>query len=149
MDSKDFLILEELKKNSSLSVRSIAKKTRIPITTVHHRINSLKEKGVIEKFTIKLNDKKMGFELKAFILITSMSFLHSGIKVSQKKICEKISKLNEVESVSIVTGSTDIVVKVKVKEINELNSLLLNKIREIPGIDKTITLTILDEIKND
>ncbi len=148
MDSKDFLILDELKKDSSLSIRRIARKTRIPITTVHHRIKSLKEKGIIEKFTIKINDKKMGFELSAFILINSMSFLPSGLKVSQKKICERISKLNEVKLVSIVTGSTDIVVKATVKGIPELNKLVLDKIREIPGVDKTITLTVLEEIKD-
>ncbi|MBN2127336.1 MAG: Lrp/AsnC family transcriptional regulator [Candidatus Diapherotrites archaeon] len=149
MDSKDFLILEELKKDSSLSVRSIARKTRIPITTVHHRINSLKESGVIEKFTVKLNNKKMGFGLSAFILINSMSFMPSGEKVSQKKICDKISKLNEVEFASIVTGSTDVIVKVKVKEINDLNKLILDKIREIPGVDKTTTMMILEEIKKE
>ncbi|MFH1588724.1 MAG: Lrp/AsnC family transcriptional regulator [Candidatus Diapherotrites archaeon] len=149
IDSKDLEIIECLKQDASRSVRQIANKTKIPITTVHHRIKSLKEKGVIEKTTIKLDPEKMGLELSAYVLITAFSSFTSGEKVSQKKICKELSKFSGIELIDIVTGETDIIIKVRVKNIKELNKLILDKIREIPGVDKTNTFTVLEEIKID
>ena len=49
IDEKDKRIIEVLREDSSLTTRQIAKKTRVPITTVHHRVRKLKEDGFIMK----------------------------------------------------------------------------------------------------
>jgi DNA-binding Lrp family transcriptional regulator len=149
MDLKDLEIIECLKKDASLSVRQISNKTKIPITTVHHRIKALKKNKVIKKTTIELDNEKMGLELSAYILVTAFSSFGSGEKVSQKKICKEISKFSGIELIDIVTGETDIIIKARVKNIKELNKLILDKIREVPGVDKTVTLTVMQEFKID
>jgi Lrp/AsnC family transcriptional regulator, leucine-responsive regulatory protein len=148
MDSKDFEIIDCLKADASKTVREISKKTRIPITTVHHRIKALKKKGIIKKTTVELDYEKMGYSITAYILIVAQSALPSGEKVSQKKICEKISKIPGVETIDIITGDTDIFVKIRVKNVKELSRIILEKIRELPGVDRTKTITVLEQIKS-
>jgi DNA-binding Lrp family transcriptional regulator len=46
--------------------------------------------------------------------------------------------------VNIVTGGTDLIVKVRVKDVEELNEFVINKLRSIDGVDKTQTLIVLN-----
>jgi DNA-binding Lrp family transcriptional regulator len=57
----------------------------------------------------------------------------------------KIRKINGCEGVDIVTGTTDIVAKVRVENMHILNDLIIHKIRMIEGIDKT--LMVLEEVR--
>ena len=70
LDKKDLAILEILKHNSNLSTQNIAKKTNIPITTVHNRIKKLEKEGIIKEYSVVLDNKKIGKPIAAYILIT-------------------------------------------------------------------------------
>lgn len=146
MDEKDKKIISLLKENSRLSTNEIWKITGIPQTTVHNRIKRLKEKGIIEYFTIKLDRKKIGKELVAFILCTVSYRSSKGEKLSQIDVARNVKALPEVEGVSIVTGEIDLIVKVGMKDVDALNDFVVRKLRDIEGIEKTITSVVLSEI---
>lgn len=141
IDEKDMRILTILKESSDLTTSQISKKTRMPITTVHNRIKKLKKLGIIKNYTLNINFEKIGKPLKAYILIT----VDQG-KLSQSQMGKHIRAIDSVESVDIVTGNTDILAQVRVKDMHELNNLITEKIRKIDGIDKTQTLMVLEEI---
>src|SRR3989344_9260912 len=69
LDNKDLTIISLLKDNARLSVRDVAKKAGIRPSTVHQRITQLKKKGIIEKYTLKLNNKEVGENFIVFLLI--------------------------------------------------------------------------------
>ncbi len=146
IDQKDSKIIEILKSNAKLTTGQISKKLLIPITTVHNRIKKLEKAGVIEGYTIKLNYKKLGFEILAFIQVNVIYTLPSGKKIKQEEVAKKIKKLDGVEEVWIVAGGTDLLVKVRVKSIDKLNDLVINKLRMVEGVDKTQTLVVLKEV---
>lgn len=143
MDEKDERILEILKENSSLSTQQISKRTSIPITTVHNRIKKLKKDGVIEKYTVVLNHKKIGKAISSYI---SVIVDYRYTKQSQHEMAKKLKSKDFVEEVSIVTGSTDMIVKIRVKDIDELNHFVIKYLRMLEGVERTETLVILDEI---
>ena len=70
LDKKDLIIIEYLKKDSSLTTQKISRQTRIPITTIHNRIKKLKKKEIIKNYTINIDYTKLGIPLSAYILIT-------------------------------------------------------------------------------
>lgn len=142
LDENDLRILEMLKESSELTISQISKKTRIPITTVHNRIKKLKSLEVIRNYTVNINFEKIGKPLKCHILIT----VEQG-KLSQSQMGKQIKAIEGVQAVDIVTGNTDILAEVRVKDMHELNRLITEKIRKIDGIDKTQTLMVLEEIK--
>jgi len=141
LDKKDLKILQMLEQNSELTSNQISKKTNIPITTIHNRIKKLKQNEIIKNYTIKINFEKIGKPIKAYIQISV-----NQQKLSQEEIAEKIKKLENIESVDIVTGSTDILIQTRAKTMQDLNNLITHKLRNIVGIDKTQTMIVLKEI---
>ena len=146
MDETNRKIINALEQNSRLSTNDIWKITGIPQTTAYNRIKKLKEEGIIEKFTIKLNKKKIGKGLAAYILCTVSYRPIEGKKLSQIDVAKKVKAMSAVEDVSIVTGEIDLIVKVAVKDVDALNDFIVTKLREIEGIEKTVTCIVLSEV---
>ncbi len=143
IDEKDKKILEILQENSSLSSYKISKKILIPVTTVNNRIKKLKKLGVIKKFTVDIDKSKLGFTLEAYIFLTvSLEELkQEGMKI--KDLMRIIRNNPLVESVDNVTGDIDIVVKMHVRDISELNDYVANTLSYYKGVEKTKTALVL------
>ena len=146
MDKKDEKILELLRENSKLTTNQISKKTLIPITTVHNRIKKLEKEGIIKKYSVELDNKKLGKNLAAFIHITVDYKLLKEMKISQHDLAKKIKQNESVEDAAMVTGGTDIIIKVRVKDVDELDYFVTKHLRNIEGIEKTQTMVVLNEI---
>ena len=146
LDEKDLKILEVLKKDSSLSTQKIAKKTLIPITTVHNRIKKLEKEKIIIRYTVDMDRKKLGKNIFAHILVNVDNRYLKNKNMTQEDLSKKIKKYDIVDGVSIVTGTSDIMVKISVKDIDELNAFLMKNLRDIEGVEKTTTMIVLKEI---
>ena len=143
IDEKDKAIIELLTQNAELTTSQISKKTRIPITTVHNRIKRMKKKGIIKNFTVNLDYEKLGKPLTSYILLT---VTYTSSKVTQQAIGKKIRTIEGVESVSIVTGTTDMLLKVRIASMKDLSTLITKGLRQIEGVDKTQTLVVMEEV---
>ncbi|TFG32206.1 Lrp/AsnC family transcriptional regulator [Candidatus Thorarchaeota archaeon] len=146
LDDKDYRILTLLKENARLTTGEIAKELDIAQTTIHNRIKKMRESGVIKRFTVDLDRKMTGRGLVAYILCTVSYRTTRGQKINQFDIAQLIKNLPEVEDVSIVTGEIDIIVKVSLGDVDALNNFVITKLRNIDGIEKTVTSVVLAEV---
>jgi Lrp/AsnC family transcriptional regulator for asnA, asnC and gidA len=131
LDEKDIVILETLRENASLSIQKIARKTRIPIATVHHRLKRLRAEGIIKKYTIIIDQTKLGKKLVAHILIKATP------KSDHIALLEKLMKHEEVEDGSASTGPFDVMIKVRVKDVDDLDQFVLKYLRTFDEIAQT------------
>lgn len=145
LDKKDSTILAALKENAKLSTQQIAKRTRIPITTVHNRIKKLEKEGIVKGYTVVLDNKKIGKPLAAYILITVDYKLLKEIKKSQYELAQQLLKNPAVESSAMITGASDIIIKVRCGSIDELNEFVTIYLRNVEGVEKTQTAIVLNE----
>ena len=145
IDKKDILILNALNKNAKASVLAISKETGLPGTTVNNRIKKLEKSKVIKGYTIKVDNKKTGRKTAAYVLMTVDYNLLKERKISQEDLAKQIMKETSVEEANMVTGNFDIIVKVRVEDIEELNNTVTEKLRNIDGVEKTQTMVILKE----
>jgi len=136
LDSKDHKIIELLRKNSRLSIRQIAKQSQIRPSTVHQRIQKLVKEGVIERFTLKLNNKAFGEGFIAFLLITA-----------KKKIPDSFFNNNHIKEVFGITGEYDLILKLKFKDVEEFNDYIINLRKS--SIQKTLTMVVTTTIKEE
>ncbi len=143
MDEKDKKILAVLKEHGDFTTRQISKKTLLPPTTIHNRIKSLKKEGVIKKFTIDIDNKKIDRGFSAYILISANLSALKQKQKSQYDLVRELKKIPFVEKVHIVSGGTDIVAFVRAKDVEEYDRILLEKIQMIEGIDNTQSLIVL------
>ncbi|NIP40951.1 MAG: winged helix-turn-helix transcriptional regulator [Candidatus Aenigmarchaeota archaeon] len=145
IDKKDEKILELLKERGDLSVRQIASRSLLPITTVHHRIKRMKSLGVIKRFTIEVDSKKIGKPLAAYVLVRIDSRYLKGFRRNQHDLVKDLRNLAFVERADIVTGTIDIVLLIRVKDVDELDKVIVEKLRDMKGVESTHTLVILNE----
>ncbi|HSV42807.1 MAG TPA: Lrp/AsnC family transcriptional regulator [Methanomassiliicoccales archaeon] len=145
LDDKDKAILLELEKDARRSTKAIAKDLNIPRATVHERIKRMMDRGVIKGFTVKPDHAKLGEPVTAFILI---SFLPNN-SVSQREVGQIISSLDGVQEVHLISGEHDIIIKVRGESMERIGSLVIDKLRAIPGVGKTLTMASFSTIKEE
>ena len=143
MDEKDRKIIEVLKEHGDYTTREIAKKTLLPTTTIHNRIKKLQEEGVIKKFTIDVDNSKIDKGFLAYILISANLPLLKQKGKTQYDLAEEIRKLYFVERLDIVSGHTDLLAVIRVKDVEEFDKVLLGRLQAIEGIEKTESLIVI------
>lgn len=147
LDEKDGKLLEILAKNCKMSTFEISKKTGMPVTTVHNRIKRLEAAGVIIGYSAITDKKKLGKNIVGYVMITVAYHAAPGKTISQVELTKKLASLEEVEEASIVTGETDIILKIRVKDIDDLNNFVIERLRKIEGIRRTRTLIALQSFQ--
>ncbi|MEM5875321.1 MAG: Lrp/AsnC family transcriptional regulator [Candidatus Aenigmatarchaeota archaeon] len=143
MDDVDKIIINELQKNCKITTKKLARKLNLPISTVFTRIKNLERQGIIKEYKAILDAKKLNKSTTAFILLS----YDPSYKISQEKVAKKLSLIPNVQEVHIITGEWDILIKIKSENVEELGRIILNKIREIEGIEKSYSLIVLKTIK--
>ncbi|WP_188208110.1 Lrp/AsnC family transcriptional regulator [Alkalibacillus aidingensis] len=76
LDKTDIHILDELSKNSRISMKELGEKVHLTGPATSARVEKLEDHGVIEGYTIKLNQAKLGFSIHAFITIITQNINH-------------------------------------------------------------------------
>ncbi len=145
LDATDLKLLKELRKNARENIAALSKKLGIPRTTVHYRIKKLVDEGVIEKFTIKPNYKKLNLGTTAFILARYDP--DSGL--SQKEVARRIAQLEGVYEVHIIAGEWDLLIKVRAPGAEEIGKIVVDRLRDVKGIEQTVTMVSFVTVKEE
>ena len=69
MDNFDYKILECLKSDARMSYQRVSEKVGLSISSVGRRIHSMETKNVIEGYTVKINENKLGFTFPVFVFV--------------------------------------------------------------------------------
>ncbi|MEM0078362.1 MAG: Lrp/AsnC family transcriptional regulator [Thermoplasmata archaeon] len=142
LDKKDIEILKVLSKNGRAQISEISKETNIPRITVYNRMQKLMEDNVIIKIIPLLNYKSFDLNVTAFVLIS----FSPTFKVSQRAVAKKISVMKNVEEVHIIAGEWDLIVKVRGSSVEEIGELVVENLRNIEGVEKTMTIVVFETV---
>jgi Lrp/AsnC family leucine-responsive transcriptional regulator len=144
LDEKDRAILGALEKDARRSTKAIAAELNIPRATVHERIKRMRERGIIKGFTVVPDFSKMGEPITAFVLV---SFTPPSGALSQREVAQQIAGLEGVHEVHLISGEYDILVKVRGVSMENIGSLVIDKIRQIDGVGRTLTCSSFATVK--
>ncbi len=125
-------------------IHRLAKKIKEPSTTIHYNIKKLEREGAIKSYKAVFNHPKINEGFCAFVLIT-LSPEEYG---SPEKIGQELAKHPEIESVDIITGDWEMLLKVRTKDQESYYHLVKNVISR-RGIIKIKTLTSLKQLKTE
>lgn len=139
LDNKDMKIISTLKDDSRMQIREISKKTGIRPSTVHQRVVRLRKEGVIEKFTLKLNNKAIGENFIVFMLVKTKPAAILGNSIISNR---------HVKEIFGITGEYDVIMKLKFKDVGEFNDFVL-KFRREQKIETTLTMIATADIKEE
>jgi len=127
VDKTDQKILSELSKDSSISIPKLAEKINVNSSVVYSRIKRLMKKKLIERFTIQVNNKELGYSVKSL----------TGINMDSKQrdnVIQELFKIPSVSEVSEVTGRFDILVTMYAENLGQMYRIISDNIGKIQGI---------------
>ena len=100
-------------------------------TMVHQRVTKLKKEGILQRHSIIIDEKKLGYEWGAF----------SGVIISETRksedIIEDLKKIPEVTECYHISGSYTLFVRIVGKSSAHMREILYEKIESISGIVST------------
>ena len=146
-DASERELLRALQKDSQQSLRELAKAIGLPISTVHEKVKRLEREGYIKGYRAILDEKKLGFPITGFIFVSIMPSSTKG--ASKKKIAKQIAGLKNFQEVHSLAGDWDFIVKAKAASIQELGSLVSEKISAIPGVGKASASIVFETVKEE
>jgi Lrp/AsnC family transcriptional regulator for asnA, asnC and gidA len=129
IDRLDAHIIALLQKDGRLPNIEIGRTLGVSETTVRNRIKRLIEEGYIQVVAVG-NPFKLGFE------VTGDLYIHAEMK-KIGEVVEELKKLKELWYIVMTTGETNINAEFIVKNRDDLNDLIFNKISAIDGVVRT------------
>ncbi|MEW8987666.1 MAG: winged helix-turn-helix transcriptional regulator, partial [Bacillus sp. (in: firmicutes)] len=69
LDSTDLKMIEELTLNSRITMKELGEKVHLTGQAASSRVAKLEDLGIIEGYTIKVNQMKLGYSVHAIIHI--------------------------------------------------------------------------------
>jgi len=139
IDTYDKEILNAIMNDSKMPLRKLASALNISFVTVMNRIKKLEEKGVIKKYSTRLNYEKLGYGIHALV----------EMKISKGRLLElenKIAKFPNIYAVYDTTGQFDATLMGRFKTTREMD-VFLKKLQTFDFVETTNTKLILNTIK--
>jgi len=130
LDDLDMKILSALYADASVSVPKLSKQLGVNLSVLYSRIKRLQKRGVIEKFTVLVNEETLGMRAGAL----------AGLNIDPKQretVLEEVQRIEGVRLIREVTGRFDVLVNLKGQSLDELHRAVYDIIGKIPGVMHT------------
>ncbi len=142
LDDVNLRIIDILGRDSSTPFVEIAKQIGISDATVHIRVRRLIAAGIISKFTISVNNNRLGYDHLAFMGIN----IEPGFA---DEATESLSNVDEVLEIHEMHGKFDLLLKIRAKDLDQMRDIVVNKIRILPHILEIELMTVLKTRKEE
>ncbi len=141
MDGLDIKILKLLQENARMTVSEMAGRINLSVPAVSDRLKKLEASGIIAKYVAIVNPEHFRKELTAimFISLERPKFTEQFVQFVQGE--------DEILECHYVAGDFDYALKIVTHSAATLERLL-NRIKSVPGIQKTRTVMVLSTVKN-
>ena len=135
----DIELVKILERNAREPFIKIAKIFNVSETAVRKRVRKLEREGVIRKYTVDVDFRKLGFKIHALIGVDTKP-------ENYMMVIEKLKAMEEVKSLFSSTGDHMLMLDSWFKDSDELASFI-KKLENIEGVTKICPAIILDRLK--
>ena len=141
VDNTDKFILELLQENAKITIKEISKKVGKSPTAIRSRIVRLEEK-YIKKYVALIDCRQLGYREMV------MASLRVNSSEPIERIKGHIEGMEKIKFAYIVTGEYPLFIMAKCLD-HEDSMILIEKLRNLPGVEEIKTQIVLDRIKED
>lgn len=134
-DDVDRSLLRLLARDGRMSFADLARETGLSTSAVHQRVRRLEQRGIITGYQALVDPRLVGLPLTALIDLTPLD------PAAPDDVPDRLRDFGEIESCWSVAGAASYVVKVRVGEPAELESLLA-RIRSAAGVATRTTIVL-------
>ena len=98
---------------------------------------------MIQRYVALANPKALGLGVNVFISISLKEQTRESLAEFERRIAEQ----EEVMECYLMTGDSDYLIRVAVRDIGELERFILNQLTPIPGIEKIRSSFALKQVR--
>ncbi|MEO6205977.1 MAG: AsnC family transcriptional regulator [Mycobacteriales bacterium] len=135
LDAVDLQLVSLLAADGRCSFTDLARQTGLSTSAVHQRVRRLEQRGAITGYAASIDPQLLGLPLTAFVSITPID------PAAVDEPPEKLVHLTAIEACHSVAGEESYILKVRVADPNELETLL-QEIRSLASV-RTRTTVVL------
>lgn len=143
MDEKDVQILGAVAEHKTASPVEIHEITGIPKSTVHYRLDELRNEGVIRDNLLNVDLTEVGLSMT---LVTHV-WAEYGDEYHER-VGEKIAEINGVNQVHFVLGETDFIVISHIPSREQVEELV-GQFEAIDEIERTSSTFVIKTLKDE
>ncbi|MCM8711737.1 Lrp/AsnC family transcriptional regulator [Clostridium sp. SYSU_GA19001] len=153
LDNTDRAILRELQEDGSISNLELSKKVGLSPSACLARTKNLVETGVIKKFAAIVDEKKLGMEVLAFVLVNLSPLNRETIH----SFLEDVNRFPQIQECYTLTGSHDYLLKIVAKDMESYRDFIIDSLMKnttissvetsmVMGIEKRTVNVPVDEV---
>lgn len=139
LDDVDRRLLVLLAADARVSQRKLAMELGMSPPAVGERISRLERAGVILGYTVKVGWSALGY-VSVYLTVTAIQ------GADQAAMLKALHALPEVEDIVLISGSMDMLARMRVRDHEHLRRLLLSDIWQMAGVQRTETFLCLAEM---
>lgn len=139
LDNTDKAILRELQKDASISNLDLSKKVGLSPSACLARTKHLVGTGVIKNFATIVDEKKLGMETLAFVLVNLTPLNRETIH----SFLENINSLPQVQECYTLTGSHDFLLKVVAKDMESYRDFIIDSLMQDSAVSRVETSMVM------
>lgn len=143
LDERDVQILFAIVEEETMSTEAINEATGIPRSTVHYRLQSLKESGILKNDLCELDRNLIGLPIT--VITEAWAEYDEGF---HEQVGEKLSDVEGVNQVYFTMGDTDFIVISRLSSRDMVERLVSN-FEGIDEIHRTSSKFVITTIKED
>jgi len=135
----DTQLLNKLTEDSSRTWKELAKEFNISDTAVRKRVKKLRDEGIIKRFTIEIDQSKLGYEFTSFIGFDIQAELYIDI-------LEEVKNWEEVRSIFQTSIDHDFLMECWFKN-NEGLTDFIGRLEKLNGVTMVCPATVIRRLK--
>jgi len=139
----DIRILDALQRDGRLTNQALSAEVGLSTSPCWRRVRQLEEDGVIEGYTARLDRRRIGLGVLAFIRVR----IDSHSEAEAEEFAESVRALQEVIACYSIAGDTDFLLQVVSPDLDSYADFAMAVVRRLPGIKEIQTMFVLKEIK--
>lgn len=141
LDEIDYKVLQCLMTQGRITWSELASNLELSAPAAGDRVRRLEDRQVIRGYVALINPEAIGYDLTAFIAVTLEQPKHRA------KFLQKVQELPEIQECHHVTGDDDYLLKVRCRHTKDLERLISEELKGLPGLLKTRTTIALSTAK--
>ena len=143
LDVIDLRILAELQADGALSNVALARRVHLSPSPCLMRVKALEAGGVIQRYVALASAAALGLGLNVFISISLKEQSRQALTTFEQRIAEH----DEVMECYLMTGDSDYLIRVVVRDMADLEKFILEQLTPIPGIEKIRSSFALKQVR--
>jgi len=141
MDAIDYKALAALQSSGRESWAKLGETLGMTAPAAAERVRRLEDSGVIRGYAALVDPVSVGAILTAFVAVTLERPEH------RKAFLKRVGKLPEVQECHHVAGDDDYLLKVRCRGPRDLDRVISEELRSVPGVGRTRSTIVLGTAK--